>query len=108
MIGKKDTVAIFESYHTYLKEQDETVKDANIVMDSLLRLIQQDKTKLIYGKELVKLTQFLTNPKTIELYNAYEIQPMRMQSSSVEGDSSAVNMGEDGVLEVQPDGNYPQ
>lgn len=108
MNGKTDTMAIFESYKQVLKEQDETMRPAYVVMEIIDRLIRKDQQKNITGQELTKLTQFLNDEKTLAAYDDFKVSPMKMQSSPVEGDASAVNMGEGGVLEVQPDGQYPK
>jgi hypothetical protein len=108
MNGKSETFAIFESYKQILKEQDETMRPAYIVMDIIENLIRKDQIKSITGQELTKVIQFLNDEKTLASYDNFQVSPMKMQSSSAEGDASAVNMGRGGVLEVQPDGQYPQ
>ena len=110
MIGKKDTVAIFESYKNYLKEQSENEMELNQIIDTLLFLIQKDPTKSIQGKDLTKLIQFLGQPKMLESYKSFHIEPMKMDAGVMgdggitkksEGDAGAVNMGKGGTLELQ-------
>ena len=117
MIGKKDTLAIFESYQTYLKEKKEQISEGREVMDVLLAYVDShdkkwtavsDQMGLEYVDRL-KLEQFLNDPKTIAAYDAFQHRlPSIMHPPISSGDASAANMGEGGVLEVQPDGNYPQ
>jgi hypothetical protein len=117
MNGKSDTMAIFENYKQILKEQDETTKPSYVVMDIIVRMLDKDPTKQITGRELTKLVQFLNDEKTLAAYDAFKIIPPKIDAGVIgkggitskdEGDASAANMGEGGVLEVQPDGQYPQ
>jgi hypothetical protein len=112
MNNKSDMVAIFESYRNYIKEQDESGIDPVKVMVRLEGLIKRHKSELgLDDAEINKLLSFLTptqNEAILELYKNFQPSPMKMQSSPAEGDASAVNMGKGGVLEVQPDGQYPQ
>jgi hypothetical protein len=109
MIGKKDTFAIFESYQQHLKEQQENSVQPQAVLSALADLVLKYKSELP-GDEAMKLSQFLTDPQTLKSYQAFNVSPLKMQSSPVGGetDASAVNMGQGGVLEVQPDGQYPR
>lgn len=114
MIGKKDTLAIFESYQTHIKEQQESGIDPVKVMVRLEGLIRRHKSELgLDDVEVSKLLSFLTpthNEAILELYQNYKAPTLKMQQSfsSDEGDASAANMGEGGVLEVQPSGEYPK
>lgn len=117
MIGKKDTVAIFESYQTYLKEKKQQISDGREVMDVLLAYVDQyDKKWAAVSDQMglehldrMKLHQFLQDPKTVAAYDAFQYKLPSFASEPIPaGDASAANMGEGGVLEVQPDGNYPQ
>ena len=111
MIGKKDTVAIFESYQTYLKEQNDNLSGLISIADSLARSKKDDPISYIISDEdMMKLANFLRKPEIVKAYAEFKLPPMRMADGPipVEGDASAANMGEGGVLEVQPDGNYPQ
>jgi hypothetical protein len=114
MIGKKDTVAIFESYQTYLKEQDENLMGLLDITDYLLTL---KKDELIPEGDMTKLIMFLRKPEMVSAYRAFKVPPFKIDAGVVgdggitkgsEGDASAVNMGEGGVLERQPSGEYPQ
>lgn len=118
MIGKKDTVAIFESYQTYLKEQNDNLSGLVFIADSLARAKKDDTISyIISDSDLIKLSNFLRKPEIVKAYEAFKVPPSKIDAGVVgdggitkksEGDASAVNMGEGGVLEVQPDGNYPQ
>jgi hypothetical protein len=111
MIGKKDTVAIFESYQTYLKEQNDNLSGLISIADSLARSKKDDPISYIISDEdMMKLANFLRKPEIVKAYAEFKLPPMQMVNSGVpaEGDASAVNMGKGGVLEVQPDGQYPQ
>ena len=109
MIGKKDTVAIFESYQTYLKEQNDNLSGLVFIADSLARAKKDDTISYIISDEdLTKLSNFLRKPEIVKAYEAFVLPPRKMVSSKGEDDASVANMGEGGVLEVQPDGNYPQ
>ena len=112
MIGKKDTLAIFESYQTYLKEQDEGLMGLIEIVANLTNL--RDERELIPEDDLTKLIFFLRRPEMINAYKAFKVPPYKIDAgamegggiTSSEGDASAANMGEGGVLEVQPDGQY--
>jgi hypothetical protein len=115
MIGKKDTLAIFESYQTHLKEQKQEVLEGKLVMDALLAYVDSydkkwaavsDQMGLEYVDRM-KLEQFLRDPKTVAAYDAFRHRlPSFVSEPIPAGDASAANMGEGGVLEVQPDGQY--
>ena len=109
MIGKKDTLAIFESYQTYLKEQ---VDNSPSRLFSRLRLLLRkygDELQTT-GQEIVKLREFLASESVLKQYlNFTDYSKFQDNTGDVgTGDASAANMGEGGVLEVQPDGQYPQ
>lgn len=117
MIGKKDTIAIFESYQTYLKEKKQQITEGREVMDVLLAYVDShDKKWTAVSEQMgleyldrLKLEQFLRDPKTIASYDAFQHRlPSFVSEPIPSGDASAANMGEGGVLEVQPDGQYPQ
>jgi hypothetical protein len=116
MIGKKDTLAIFESYQTHLKEQNDNLSGLISIADSLARSKKDDPFSLIISDDdLVKLANFLRKPEIVKAYEAFKLPPLQMSAGAMEdggitksseGDASAANMGEGGVLEVQPDGQY--
>lgn len=113
MIGKKDTMAIFESYQNYLKEQNNNFSDLITIADALARA---QMNGIISDDDQMKLSNFLRKPEIVKAYDAFKLPPMQMVAGSggadttaqSQGDASAVNMGKGGVLEVQPDGQYPQ
>lgn len=109
MIGKKDTVAIFESYQKCLIEQDERAS-ASFIARKLLYAIMKNRKDLfgVSSTDIDKLEQYLQSREFETAWNSFQPSAMKEQPSPVEGDASAVNMGEGGVLEVQPDGQYPQ
>ena len=112
MIGKKDTMAIFESYQTYLKEQDDNLKDLNTIANALdwclSKMPRTEIEDIISHDDQIKLSNFLRKPEIVKAYAAFKLPSGLGGFKAAEGDASAANMGEGGVLEVQPDGQYPQ
>lgn len=121
MIGKKDTVAIFESYQTYLKEQnDNGLKDLNTVKNAvswfLGKIPESEIAPILSFDDRTKFYNFLLKPEIRKAYAAYNLRPGAYLDDRdalgfkrpAEGDASTVNMGKGGVLEVQPDGEYPK
>jgi hypothetical protein len=109
MNGKSETMAIFESYKQLLEEQNNDANNPSFIANKLLAVIFNKKNMYGVSPEAIdKLEQFLQSNEFETAWNNFKPAPMKMQSTPVEGDASAVNMGKGGVLEVQPDGQYPQ
>lgn len=110
MIGKLDSKAIFENYQKFLIEQNER-GNASFIAKKVLSVILKNKNDLfgVSPADINKLEQYLQSEEFETCWNNFQPSSQsEVKSPSAEGDEDTVNMGKGGVLEVQPDGQYPK